>query len=197
MLYLSSAPLTCRTKTNKQTNRNEWSKADQVCVVRLIPGVKSLLFLEYVPKILNVELLSCCALRVINYSKQSACRSKVNVTDSQTFYWSCIHLASCYIFIVPKPVCPANREEFTDKSKSTAMVVWKDPSVKDVNGNDVVVTCVPPSGSEFRMGKREVACTAGGGDIEHSTCTFTVTIKGTYLLYFPTFMVIRRIIILV
>ena len=85
---------------------------------------------------------------------------------------------SCYIFKAPDPVCPANFEEFTDKSKSTAMVVWKDPSVKDFDGEDLYVTCVPPSGSEFRIGKREVVCMAGGGDIVHSTCNFTVTIKG-------------------
>ena len=75
-------------------------------------------------------------------------------------------------------VCPANREKFTDPNKSTAMVLWKDPSVKDVNGKDLDVLCMPTSGSEFRIGKREVVCMAGDGKGENSTCTFFVNIKG-------------------
>ena len=59
------------------------------------------------------------------------------------------------------------------------MVIWKDPSAKDDNGKDIDAICMPPSGSEFSIGKTEVVCMTGDGDRENNTCTFFVTVKGT------------------
>ena len=54
----------------------------------------------------------------------------------------------------------ANLEEFTDSRKSTAKMIWKDPSGKDINGKDLDIICVPSSGSEFPIGETEVLCMA-------------------------------------
>ena len=58
------------------------------------------------------------------------------------------------------------------------MVVWEDPSAKGINSKDLYVTCVPPSGSEFQIGKTEVNCTTGDDKQRPSTCSFTVTVYG-------------------
>ena len=68
--------------------------------------------------------------------------------------------------------------ESTDPGKSTAMVVWKDPSTVDTNGKDFELICMPPSGSEFQIGETEVTCLAVEEDKEELTCTFVITING-------------------
>ena len=76
-------------------------------------------------------------------------------------------------------ICPANRKRSTDPGKSTAMVVWKDPSVMDTTGRDLEVMCMPPSGSAFPIGKTEVRCTVTNSKDEELACTFYVHICGT------------------
>ena len=68
--------------------------------------------------------------------------------------------------------------KFTDPSKSTAMVIWSDPSAMDTNGKDLEVMCMPPSGSEFEIGHTEVTCIAESDKGEELACKFFVTIKG-------------------
>ena len=85
-------------------------------------------------------------------------------------------MALFYILEAQEPVCPSTREEFTDPNKSTTVVVWKDPAAKDINGKDLDITCMPPSGSEFPIEQTEVVCMAGDSKEENYSCTFTVNI---------------------
>ena len=90
-----------------------------------------------------------------------------------------------YISKAVGPVCPANYLKSTDPSKSTAMVVWKYPSAVDANGKDFEVICIPPSGSEFPIGKTDVTCKTVDLKKEEVVCIFSITINGTlsYLKY--------------
>ena len=78
-----------------------------------------------------------------------------------------------------EPVCPTNLIQSTDPSKSTAMVVWTNPSASDTYGKDLEVICTPPSGSTFEIGETEVTCIAEDDKNEELACTFSVSIKGT------------------
>jgi hypothetical protein len=46
----------------------------------------------------------------------------------------------------------------------------------DVDGS-VPVTCAPPSGSQFRVGKTSVSCTATDNSGNTATTQFTITVK--------------------
>ena len=84
-----------------------------------------------------------------------------------------------HILKAVEPVCPANHLKSTDPSKSTAVVAWKDTSAVDANGKDLEVMCIPPSGSEFPIGKTDVTCKTVNVKKEEVVCIFTVTINGT------------------
>ena len=71
----------------------------------------------------------------------------------------------------------------TEPSKSTAMVVWRVSSAIDTNGKYLEVTCMPPSGSEFEIGKTEVWCMAEDEKREELACNFFVTINGTFTFF--------------
>ena len=83
-------------------------------------------------------------------------------------------------FTAPEPVCPDDREQPADPGKSTVVVQWKDPL--DISGQDLTVTCTPPSGSNFRIGKNKVECVTRDDKGHSAACFFTVTINGNLTL---------------
>jgi hypothetical protein len=66
----------------------------------------------------------------------------------------------------------------TATSPAGAVVRYTPPVVRDQDTATVLpVTCTPPSGSTFRVGRTKVVCTAGTGDGKRAVRSFEVTVR--------------------
>jgi hypothetical protein len=75
----------------------------------------------------------------------------------------------------PTIACPANiAAECTGGLTPVTFTV----TATDTSGNPVPVTCVPPSGTGFRLGQSNVVCVAAVGT-QMSSCSFRVTVVDT------------------
>ena len=57
-------------------------------------------------------------------------------------------------------------------------MVWNKPQVTDNSGQIPTITCDADSGSQFRIGEKEVTCQAVDPTGNQATCSFTVKIEG-------------------
>ena len=75
-------------------------------------------------------------------------------------------------------VCPSNITVTAPPGQCSPLVSYPAPTVLD-NCPGASVSCVPPSGSSFPLGIRNVLCTATDARGVQATCGFTVTVIGT------------------
>lgn len=76
----------------------------------------------------------------------------------------------------PAIQCPTNRVVWTC-STNGAVVTFPLPGVDDDTDSNPSVTCAPPSGSLFPVGRTVVTCTATDDCTNRSTCQFTVAVN--------------------
>jgi len=94
-------------------------------------------------------------------SNQSTCTFTVTIRDTTP----------------PAIVCSSNLVRECTGLSGTPVAYTTTAS--DLCDSNVLVSCSPPSGSLFPLGTTTVACTATDDATNHSTCTFTVTIRDT------------------
>ena len=71
--------------------------------------------------------------------------------------------------------CPADVETFTNTSEPIK-VTYPDPTVQGGTA-PLVITCTPPSGSDFPLGESRVQCTVVDGRAQAGSCQFAVRVK--------------------
>ncbi|XP_070549860.1 hyalin-like [Ptychodera flava] len=75
--------------------------------------------------------------------------------------------------------CPANVTSEIDDGNTTAVVEFDGESATDNSGQDMVVTCDPPSNSTFGYDVTVVTCSATDLSGNNGSCEFTVTVEDT------------------
>ena len=83
---------------------------------------------------------------------------------------------------VPTVNCVEGQSSEAEEGKATAMVIWEDPITLDNSGN-VSVSCDPPSGTDFPIGKKPITCEAVDGSGNRAECSFIVTVIGNHTLH--------------
>jgi HYR domain len=78
--------------------------------------------------------------------------------------------------VTPPRFSGATSKVVSAKHVKRVRVSFKVTAHDDVDGS-VPVTCVPPSGSQFRVGKTRVSCTATDSSGNTGTTRFTITVK--------------------
>ncbi|MFY9608067.1 MAG: FG-GAP-like repeat-containing protein, partial [Blastocatellia bacterium] len=76
----------------------------------------------------------------------------------------------------PAITCPSNVLAATAQGQTSTFVNYPAPTLA-ANPPNVVVSCVPPSGSTFPLGTTAVNCTATDAANNISSCSFTVTVN--------------------
>jgi hypothetical protein len=76
----------------------------------------------------------------------------------------------------PLITCPSDVSVSNDFSQCSAVVNYPAPLVSGGTGN-IVVVCIPPSGSVFPLGTTTVTCTATDAVGHIGTCSFIVTVN--------------------
>ncbi len=74
------------------------------------------------------------------------------------------------------PICPASPAPAQATSASGAVVGYSAPTLP-ANCSGVNVTCVPPSGATFPVGRTTVTCTASDASGSRGTCSFAITVN--------------------
>ncbi|HKY04678.1 MAG TPA: HYR domain-containing protein [Blastocatellia bacterium] len=74
--------------------------------------------------------------------------------------------------------CPGNMVVRAAQGQTSVPVNFGSPTSTE-NCGDALVTCQPPSGSQFPLGVTVVECTATDSSGNTDTCTFTVTVDNT------------------
>ncbi|XP_070549854.1 hyalin-like [Ptychodera flava] len=77
----------------------------------------------------------------------------------------------------PLVSCPSNITVQNEYGNVTAVVAFDGESATDNSGQDVTVTCDPPSNSTFVIGDNVVTCSATDASGNVGTCSFTVTVE--------------------
>jgi uncharacterized repeat protein (TIGR01451 family) len=109
---------------------------------------------------LGTTTVSCTATDAAGNS--SSCSFTVTVTDTQP----------------PTITCPASITKSNDANQCGAVATYSNPTVTD-NTPGATATCSPASGSFLPVGTTTVTCTATDSAGNHSTCSFTITVKDT------------------
>ncbi len=78
----------------------------------------------------------------------------------------------------PEIICPGNMVVRIAQGQTSAPVAFASPRAQE-NCGDALITCQPPSGSQFPLGVTIVECTATDSSGNTDTCTFTVTLDNT------------------
>lgn len=107
---------------------------------------------------LGTTAVTCTATDAAN--NQSSCSFNVTVLDSQP----------------PTISCPGSRDQSNDPNQCGAVVDYPPPTVTD-NEPGATAACSPPSHSFFPVGTTVVTCTATDVGGNHSSCSFTVTVR--------------------
>lgn len=95
-----------------------------------------------------------------------------NITAFTAFWGG----APPWLLLPPQINCPSNLVLNTDSGQGSKSNVAYTATATDYRGSNLVVSCVPPSGSTFPLGVTPVNCTATDASGNTATCTFTVTI---------------------
>jgi uncharacterized repeat protein (TIGR01451 family) len=109
---------------------------------------------------LGTVAVTCTATDAAN--NQSSCSFNVTVLDTQP----------------PTITCPPNQTRSNDPNQCGAVVDYPPPTVTD-NQPGATASCSPPSHSFFPVGTTAVTCTATDVGGNHSSCSFTVTVRDT------------------
>ncbi|XP_022111822.1 uncharacterized protein LOC110991038 [Acanthaster planci] len=80
--------------------------------------------------------------------------------------------------------CQIPMPSSADPGSSSTFVNYNMPTATDNSGNVPTIECVPPSGSEFTIGTKNVTCTATDSSGNSNQCSFGVIVKDTEA---PTF----------
>lgn len=82
--------------------------------------------------------------------------------------------------------CPSNIHVYADRSKTTAAVSWKVPSVTDNSGETITVYQIKGSGNgaDFPVGINEIGYNAkDSASNEARACTFFVIVESKYYFF--------------
>ena len=78
----------------------------------------------------------------------------------------------------PSLTCPSSIRTFVSADSSTAPVSYSVLNARDNSGGAPSVVCSPSSGNVFRVGDRDVTCTATDESGNSNECSFKVTVIG-------------------
>ena len=80
-----------------------------------------------------------------------------------------------------KPIlttCAANQTKIAAVGRVTTIVDWASPTAIDNSREVVNVSCLPPSGSNFVIGRAEVICETADSSGNKGTCGFNINVNG-------------------
>ena len=104
-------------------------------------------------------------------------------TKTWTATDSCSNSASCSQTVTiidttpPQISCPANMNVAeSPRDSGFAIVNFPDPVATDICDTNLLVYCIPPSGSVFPVGTTNVICTAVDPSGNTNTCTFSIRV---------------------
>ncbi|XP_070549855.1 hyalin-like [Ptychodera flava] len=102
-----------------------------------------------------------------------------SATDVAGNVGTCTFIVNVTDIIGPMVTCPANITVENDEGNLTAVVTFSGESATDNSGQELSVTCYPPSNSVFDFGGNVVTCysTDLAGNV--GTCSFAVTVQDT------------------
>ncbi|XP_070549857.1 hyalin-like [Ptychodera flava] len=100
-----------------------------------------------------------------------------SATDVAGNVGTCTFIVNVTDLIGPMVTCPANITVENDEGNLTAVVTFSAESATDNSGQELSVTCDPPSNSVFDFGGNMVTCfsTDLAGNV--GTCSFAVTVQ--------------------
>ncbi|XP_022079199.1 hyalin-like [Acanthaster planci] len=102
--------------------------------------------------------------------------TNVTCSATDTNVPTLITTCSFKVRVYPKfeNVCPEFINQVPDPDDYVATVAFLNPTAIDKDGNEVTVTCDPPSGSQFEGTKTTVECIAEQSATENATCVTSV-----------------------
>ncbi|XP_070549873.1 hyalin-like [Ptychodera flava] len=100
-------------------------------------------------------------------------------TDASGNSGSCTFKITVQDTTDPVVNCPASRVVDYDYGNTTAFVVFGGESATDNSGEDMSVSCDPPTNTTFESGPNVVTCSATDAAGNEGTCNFVVTVQDT------------------
>ncbi len=111
----------------------------------------------------------------------------LTVIDSKGASSQCTAIVTVNDTQPPAIACPANIGATAAVGQPSTIVAFSAPAVSD-NCSVTSVSCSPPSGSVFPIGRTTVTCIATDPSSNQSACAFTVAVSGTLLVDADAFL---------